>query len=410
MALIKCPECELQVSDKALTCPHCGYPLKTEKPFTPSRSTKHKRLPNGFGRITEIKNKNLRKRFRVMITVGRTAEGKPIGKLLKPNAYFSTYNEAYTALVEYNKNPYDLDDIVTMQELYDSWSKEFYKSASKGGVRAYVSSWNYAKPIHHMRILEVRAKHLKACIDNAKIERKGETIEATAGVKNRMKSLFNMMFDYALENDMVTRNHARSFTISTDILQEMEDERVHHIAFDGEEMQKLWDNVDNFSYIGYVLYQCYSGWRPTEIGLLRLADVHLDEGYIEGGIKTEAGRHRIVPIHPKIRSIVEREYKRATEMKSEWLFNYLDKTKNGNPRMTYNRYRLVFLSIVEALKLGPDHKPHDPRKTFITMAKKYKMDEYALKRIVGHDIDDITEAVYTERELDWYIEEMQKIK
>ncbi|MEQ2827819.1 MAG: zinc-ribbon domain-containing protein [Anaerobutyricum hallii] len=27
MALIKCPECELQVSDKALSCPHCGFPL-----------------------------------------------------------------------------------------------------------------------------------------------------------------------------------------------------------------------------------------------------------------------------------------------------------------------------------------------------------------------------------------------
>ena len=26
--LIKCPECKLQVSDKAITCPHCGYPLK----------------------------------------------------------------------------------------------------------------------------------------------------------------------------------------------------------------------------------------------------------------------------------------------------------------------------------------------------------------------------------------------
>lgn len=24
----KCPECELPVSDKAITCPHCGYPLK----------------------------------------------------------------------------------------------------------------------------------------------------------------------------------------------------------------------------------------------------------------------------------------------------------------------------------------------------------------------------------------------
>ena len=26
--LIKCPECELQISDKAINCPHCGYPLQ----------------------------------------------------------------------------------------------------------------------------------------------------------------------------------------------------------------------------------------------------------------------------------------------------------------------------------------------------------------------------------------------
>ncbi len=27
MALIKCPECEGDVSSKATACPHCGYPL-----------------------------------------------------------------------------------------------------------------------------------------------------------------------------------------------------------------------------------------------------------------------------------------------------------------------------------------------------------------------------------------------
>ena len=27
MALIKCPECGNQISDKAITCPHCGYPI-----------------------------------------------------------------------------------------------------------------------------------------------------------------------------------------------------------------------------------------------------------------------------------------------------------------------------------------------------------------------------------------------
>ncbi|MDO4827890.1 MAG: zinc-ribbon domain-containing protein, partial [Clostridia bacterium] len=27
MALIKCPECGLSISDKAAACPNCGYPL-----------------------------------------------------------------------------------------------------------------------------------------------------------------------------------------------------------------------------------------------------------------------------------------------------------------------------------------------------------------------------------------------
>lgn len=30
MALINCPECSTQVSNKADKCPNCAYPLKTE--------------------------------------------------------------------------------------------------------------------------------------------------------------------------------------------------------------------------------------------------------------------------------------------------------------------------------------------------------------------------------------------
>ena len=38
---------------------------------------------------------------------------------------------------------------------------------------------------------------------------------------------------------------------------------------------------------------------------------------------------------------------------------------------------------------------------FVTTAKKYGVDEYAIKYMVGHVISDITEKVYTKRELDW---------
>ena len=36
--LIKCPECELQVSDKAVSCPHCGQALNQESLETKTTS------------------------------------------------------------------------------------------------------------------------------------------------------------------------------------------------------------------------------------------------------------------------------------------------------------------------------------------------------------------------------------
>ena len=36
MALINCPECNKQVSDKAETCPHCGFRLKEKEPEKPN--------------------------------------------------------------------------------------------------------------------------------------------------------------------------------------------------------------------------------------------------------------------------------------------------------------------------------------------------------------------------------------
>ncbi len=406
--LIKCPECNLQVSDKAYSCPHCGYPMKTEKPFVPSKA-KHRRLPNGFGQIAEIKNKNLRNRFRAMVTVGKTSEGKPICKLLKPKSYFATYNEAYQALVEYNKDPYDLDGVTTVQELYDKWSKEYFRKISVSCAKNYRAAWAYCTSIYGMPIREVRPRHLKACIEQGVIIKKGEETRASASTKAMMKTVFNLLFDYAIEYELTDKNSARAFSLPPDIMKEYERNKNDHIAFTEEEMQMLWDNVENFPYISFILYQCYSGWRPNEMCAITLNDVHLEEGYIVGGMKTDSGKSRKVPIHPRVRHIVEAEYKRAKEFKSNYLFNKIQ----GNAQydgITYTTYRRYFVAIVTQLGLNPAHRPHDPRKTFVTMAKRYGMDEYALKKIVGHDIGDITEAIYTERDLEWYASEMQKIK
>ena len=166
--LIKCPECELQVSDKAIACPHCGYPMKPDaisrKPR--NRNNKRKRLPNGFGQISEIKNRNLRKPFRAMVTIGKSSTGRPICKPLKPQSFFETYNDAYAALLEYNKNPYDLSENITMKELYERWSKTYFETLSDSAIRNIESAWKYCSSIYDMKVIDVRIRHIRGCIND----------------------------------------------------------------------------------------------------------------------------------------------------------------------------------------------------------------------------------------------------
>lgn len=389
--LIKCPECELQVSDKAYSCPHCGFPLK-DIPKPPTKKKKaHQRLPNGFGQISKMSNPNLRNPYRAMVSVGKKDNGRPICKMLKPQAYFRTYNEAYEALVEYNRNPYDLEDDITMQELYDKWSEQYFEKLSNpSSARMVKSCWNYCSEIYNMRVKDLRIRHIKGVIENGTAVVKGETKTLSANMKPRAKSIFNMMLDYAVEYEIVDKNVARSFDVSD------ESESKQHEAFSDEEMTKLWENI-NVPYVKWILVQCYTGFRPQELCLIETKNINYVDWTITGGMKTDAGKDRVVPVHERIRNII-------TENAGK---NYL--MEEDGKKLSYDKYRQRFNKVIAALDLNPEHKPHDPRKTFVTMAKNKGVDEYAIKRIVGHEINDITEAIYTERNTDWLHEEMAKI-
>ena len=50
---------------------------------------------------------------------------------------------------------------------------------------------------------------------------------------------------------------------------------VGHIPFTQDEMNKLWDNLYKIPYVDIVLIQCYSGWRPQELGLIKLENVEM---------------------------------------------------------------------------------------------------------------------------------------
>lgn len=56
------------------------------------------------------------------------------------------------------------------------------------------------------------------------------------------------------------------------------------------------------------------------------------------------------------------------------------------------------------------YKPHETRHTFISRAKEHNVDEYCLKLIVGHTISDLTERVYTHRQVEQLKDEINKVK
>ena len=409
--LTQCPECELPVSDKATACPHCGYPPKpSEKQKKPRKSNKRRRLPNGFGQISEIKNRNLRNPFRAMVTVGKTPDGKPICKPLKPESYFATYNDAYAALVEYNKNPYDLEPSVTMLELYDKWLPEYEKTVKS--TKSATSAWAYCSAVYKMRVMDIRARHVKGCMEEGVAVIRGKEQHPTATMKNQIKSVFNMLLDYALEYELVDRNYSRTFNLTEETVKEIQSVKKEHIAFTDEEMDLLWANASSKQGVDILLIQCYSGWRPQELGLLELKDVDLENWTFQGGMKTDAGENRVVPIHSRIQGLVLRKYQEAEALGSPYLLNWADPNNRNrkNLKLTYARYQKAFERIRDELKLNPDHRPHDGRTHFVTMAKRYGVDEYAIKYMVGHKISDITEKVYTRREFAWLREEIEKIK
>lgn len=401
--LIKCPECQLQLSDKAFTCPHCGYPIVPSAVPVKRKSTRRMRLPNGFGQITEIKNRNLRKPFRAMITIGFTDEGKPICKILKPDGYFKTYNDAYEALMEYNRNPYDIVENFTLKDVFDRWFDTIVdKSKPPRNYNYLTSLWNKVKPIENMNIRDVKTYHIKDLI---------EGLDATADAKVRVKSVMNRVFDYAIEHEIVHHNVAKAFKISAGNLRLNEREPKAHIDFEEYEIKALWENKDKYPVIKAMLTQCYMGWRPQELCGLKIENVDLTNWTIKGGMKTTAGKNRIVPIHSCLRNIIEELYYKAKNDNSEYLFTLLDdRFKKGIViPMDYERYRKRYKRVIDELNLNNLHRAHDPRVHFITQCKFYNVDEYAIKYMAGHSIQDVTESVYTRRKREWYASELEKV-
>ena len=321
------------------------------------------RNPNSFGSVIKLGGKR-RRPYAVRITAGWTDDGKQI---LKYISYHAKKAEAVQALLEFNQNPHDIDAArITFAEIYERWSEIEFKKLSESSVKGYKSAFKHCKPLYGKVFKELRKTHLQAVID---------AIDAPS-MKETTKFLFQKSYRFALENDIVQKDYSSFVTLPKKLPAKPK------VPFTQDEIDYLWENIDSIKYADFTLILLYTGMRIGELIAINKSDIHLEERYMVGGSKTDAGIDRVIPLHDRIIPLIE---KRMNEAEHEWLFS----NKRG-ARLQYSPFmKYHWKKLMQDIK--GEHTPHDTRHTFITNMDRLNVKKLTIQRIVGHSNADVTE-------------------
>lgn len=268
----------------------------------------------------------------------------------------------------------------TFRQVYDmffEWkygenAKKKLSKQSRGSMRA---AFKNCSAIHDKVFRHLRLEDLQGCIDNCHL--KSSSLEL-------IMTLLKQMYKFAEPRELCDKNYAQYLSMP-DV---QEDE--HGVAFSDDELKILWANKGD-PVIEFLLIMCYSGYRITAY---RTMVVNTDSWYFQGGVKTAAGKNRIVPIHSAIRPLVAARMER-----DRCLLN-----------ISTDVFRKSMYKSLDALGMSR-HTPHDCRHTFSRLCEKYKVNENDRKRMMGHSFGaDITNGIYGHRTLDELRDEIEKIK
>jgi len=144
-----------------------------------------------------------------------------------------------------------------------------------------------------------------------------------------------------------------------------------------------------------ILILIYTGFR---IKAFETITIDIEQGYFKGGVKTAAGKGRIVPIHHAILPFAKKFHKNFPSYRSRTF-------RSCNFYPTLER-----LGIATAHN-GKKHTPHDCRHTFSWLCDKYQVDELSKHLLMGHSLGkDVEKAVYGHRTYEQLCAEIQKIR
>lgn len=268
----------------------------------------------------------------------------------------------------------------TFEEIFkeyylDKFKEEYGHSGKKKSMEySMIAAYKNCALLHDREFTSLTKNDLQEIVDGCELKHSSLELIVT---------LYHQMYRYALANDICEKDYSQFVTI------EKEDDDESGVPFSAKDLSVLWQHKDD-EVVEFLLIMCYSGFR---ISAYETIEVNLKDKYFRGGVKTVAGKDRVVPIHSAILPLVKRRMKQCGRL----------------IEIEPHRFRTQMYNTLKQLGIEK-HTPHDCRHTFSALCEKYGVRENDRKRMLGHSFKDITNKKYGHRELSDLRTEIEKIK
>lgn len=332
---MNCKKCGFEINlDAAAFCPHCGARLQAKVRKVGKRA-------NGEGTVYK-RGKTYRAEFRWTEVDGVHVKGK---------GGFETKKAALDWLAA-NRDRGSLQIFRTFAQVYDEWSDLHYAEISDKKVVAYKAAFKKCGVLHSVAWRDIGIRHLQTQIN---------ACEGGFYSKRTLKDLFSLMSQYAILCGYGDKNYATELKLPPK-------QTPHKEPFSIEDVDRLWfayRRGDDFA--GKILIMIYTGMRYGEISTIKPENIHLDKGYMMGGIKTVAGKEGEILIIDKIKPLVEK----------------LMLPTNSVGELSTEGFRKAFNACLKRAGCE-EHKPHECRHTTATLLAKEGVQPAIIKEIMRH--------------------------
>lgn len=361
-----------------------------------------KRFPNGYGSIREYKDGNRSRPYVVFTPLKRCADGKRRREIIGAAA---TEEEALQILSQYNRFKGSKLNY-TLEDIYSEWSVKAYAKISKSTADCYRAAWKQMGDLHQMKIRTIQSGHYQEIIDQMADE--GKSLSSMSHVR----VVAGLLEKYAMKFGAIEKGYAEFIELPTEEKKEKE-------IFTAEQLETLENAAENGDKIArLIVILIYTGWRIGEFLALTAQDYDPINKTFTGGLKTENGKNRVVPVPEHVQPYVDEllNQKGPQLVCREEVHGKGAKRETVLVPVTQNYFRKSWFGpCLDALgikqKNGEAYTPHVTRHTFATICRKQGVDPLVTKKLLGHSpTADVTEKVYTHIDEEMLMRAVSQIK